>query len=137
MSFLCRGRTRDGIWETGDYLEGLYGEPYIATKGRTPIPVIPGTVGRYFAKGKNGDIFEGDIIKHGGPLYVVKYGEFRPVSVYEALEFTDGRFPHKFPLVGFYCEIVGTDGELLLPVNHDYVVVGNIFDNLELTGGVG
>ena len=99
--------------------------------------VIPETVGQYTGlKDKNGKrIFEGDIIKgensRGKAVSVVKYGNYRPDMLTEAMDVAFGmRF--KSDLYGLYAQ--ERDGEqMVLPESTEYIeVIGTIHDNPEL-----
>ena len=140
---LFRGKTFDGRWEYGDLRHGGYirydTETYImyADYALHNIPVIPKTIGQYTGlKDKNGKrIFEGDIIKsensNVSAVSVVKYGNFFPDMLTEAVEIAFGkRFGCDF--FGLYVQEKGGE-QMVLPERTDYIeVIGNIHDNPEL-----
>lgn len=132
---LFRGKTYDGEWVEGDYLNGGYDyKTAIRRKAfdggvnyAEVIKVIPETVGQYTGlPDKNGKkIFEGDIHQYSESLFVVEFGAFYDVE-------------NDIDLYGFYLRDINYRNRTYLLSGDEsnyFNIAGNIHDNPELLKG--
>lgn len=130
MNYKFRGKTADGKWAYGFYVQRTdKKEEYICVfEPNYPsfIKVRPETVGQWTGLlDKNGDeIYEGDIIKHRTAISLVVNDFF-----YDACDFLyKGFFLEKIKSAYGYClEFEKT--------NPEYEIIGNKIDNPELLEG--
>ncbi len=126
-NYKFRGKNAAGQWKCGSYV-GVRGNSYIVDEEYgISWDVIPETVGQWTGQKdiKNNDLYEGDILKAGGCLLVVKF---------EPCFFNS---ENTFSSVGFYLQKVKSRYEETMQWDKEayYELVGNIHDNPELLEG--
>ena len=131
---LFRGkRLVDGEWIVGYFVvTGRYSA--IKPKGEVYYGVDPSTVGQYTGlTDKNGKkIFEGDIVKADGYIFVVRFGKCGGVANAENFGYM-GFYFDGFDDVTKDCIRYGLRNDICYFTNRE--VIGNIHDNPELLKG--
>lgn len=126
---LFRGKSVKGIWVYGYYFAKPILEKHYIEIGEEQFLVIPETVGQYTGlKDKNGKrIFEGDIVR-------------KKIDVYPAWEEYPSGEHIIFGVVildknyGYVVRAKNENGHTIdYALNEEFEVIGNVYDNTELT----